>query len=393
MRARALLGAVALAALLAPLALPAAPAGAAQPYQDFQVTPWLEDVTDVDWSPDGAALVMTKKVDVAGKSYEHIFRAAANGSGPVDLMPDWASNNGTAVWSADGAKIAWVSDATHAFDIGGAGGGPGVDLWIMDADGTHKHQLTFAGTGGTSFRPRWSHSGRRLFWTQAWWRVDGTIFRWELKVADLVGDADGSHLEAARVINPRVDDTAFYESADFTRDDTGVYYTGTTDNSGNYELYRYDFADAAVTRLTRDPELDESAHVSPDGSRLAFISSRDNHSTWSTYEDVSWDADMPPVADDHAVIIANTAIAWLQPINPQGTDIYLMKPDGSGVMRLTQLSDEQVGGGVPAWHPDGCHLATTAFITPNVNEHPRITDVTKKRSITQLITFSPCAPL
>jgi Tol biopolymer transport system component len=50
---------------------------------------------------------------------------------------------------------------------------------------------------------------------------------------------------------------------------------------GNWELYRANLADGAVTRLTDDPAVDGLPAVSPDGTQIAFMSNRGG--TWGLW--------------------------------------------------------------------------------------------------------------
>ena len=187
------------------------PAGAQVDYSNWTVAKWIANAADPWWSPDGQHMTLTRKVSVGGKTYDHIFLANGDGSNPVDLMPDWTSQNDTANWSADGQKIVWVSDKGAAFDIGGAGGGPGVDVWVMNADGSAKTKVTTSTPGGVNYRPYWSHNGRRLLWTQGWWQTNVNDFRWQLHTADYVDDAQGGHLENVATLNQP--DTDLYEGS------------------------------------------------------------------------------------------------------------------------------------------------------------------------------------
>jgi Tol biopolymer transport system component len=359
-------------------------------YTSWTIERWIDNAIDVKWSPDGSRISFTRKVDIGGTKYEHIFTANRDGSNPVDLMPDWKSQNSTADWSGDGEKLVWVSDNGEAFNVGGAGGGPGVNLWVMDPDGSRKTKLTTTTPGGTNYRPYWSHNGRRLLWTQAWWRTDQENFRWAVHVADYVDDENGGHLENQITVNER--DTAFYESAEWDYDDSKVLYSSMKSNSGNYELYRLDLTTGEEERLTYHPELDISGHPSPDGRWIAMTSSRDDHSTWSYYTDASWDLNIPPLLDNIAIITLNTAVAWLQPVNPQGTDIYLMKRDGSGVTRITEWQN-QVGGGMPNWAPDGCHISTAPAIAQRIADQRDLIDTRTQVRNAYLVTFAGCPAL
>ena len=57
-------------------------------------------------------------------------------------------------------------------------------------------------------------------------------------------------------------------------------------------------------------------------------------------------------------------IAFFRPMTSAGfdgpTDIWTIRPDGSGLTRLTHLADDGGGAIHPAWAPDGTHLLFVA---------------------------------
>jgi dipeptidyl aminopeptidase/acylaminoacyl peptidase len=65
------------------------------------------------WSPDGTKVAYAAKAD--GKW--DICVSAPDGSGPVDLTNDAASNDRNPRWSPDGSKIAFESDRTGNWDV------------------------------------------------------------------------------------------------------------------------------------------------------------------------------------------------------------------------------------------------------------------------------------
>ena len=73
-----------------------------------------------------------------------------------------------------------------------------------------------------------------------------------------------------------------------------------------------------VTRITHDATADGSPTWSPDGSTIAFVSSRDS-------------------------------------TRAGGRDLYRVRPDGTGLERLTVGAKATTD--VPAWSPDGSRLA------------------------------------
>jgi Tol biopolymer transport system component len=89
---------------------------------------------------------------------------------------------------------------------------------------------------------------------------------------------------------------------------------------GNWEIYVMNADGSGQTRLTLNAAADTEPAWSPDGSKIAFVSTRDS------------------------------AVGR--------SDVYVMNADGSGQTRLT--FGGLVGGGLggnPAWSPDGTRIA------------------------------------
>jgi TolB protein len=95
-----------------------------------------------------------------------------------------------------------------------------------------------------------------------------------------------------------------------------------SDRDGNSEIYIMNANGSGVTRLTNNSAVDTYPDWSPDGKHIAFESNRED----------------PDPAN----------------CNPCNYKIYIMNADGSGVTRLTNNSASDY---VPAWSPDGKHIA------------------------------------
>jgi RHS repeat-associated protein len=90
-----------------------------------------------------------------------------------------------------------------------------------------------------------------------------------------------------------------------------------SDRDGGLQIYSMQPDGGGASRLTHNPSNDDAPRWSPDGSRIAFQSDRDN--------------------------------------SPEGAaDIYVMSADGANQTRLTT---DPADDGAPAWSPDGTRIA------------------------------------
>lgn len=181
-----------------------------------------------------------------------------DGTDVQELTPD----AGGPAWSPDGSKMAFYSAADGNNDI-----------YVVNADGTGRTQLTFTSApAGVSF-PAWSPDGTKIAFQND---LDGKIY---------VMNSDGSSIAA---ITTGVD---FGPS--WSPDGTKMAFTKVV--SGQPEIYVMNADGTNQTRLTNDALQDYDPSWSPDGSKIVF----------------SHDA-----AD--------------------AAELYLINPDGTGLTNLTQ---------------------------------------------------------
>jgi Tol biopolymer transport system component len=173
---------------------------------------------------------------------------------------------------------------------------------------------------------------------------------WDLYVADV------QTLESRRLTDhPALDYNAF-----FSPDGRRIAFVSERD--GNLELYTIRADGSDLRRLTDDFALDDHPVFSPDGQRLAFVSTREPAATPGQ----AWNAIYVMNADGSGVKrlspagTANYSPAWSPQGNliafvsgsaqPGGTDLFVMRPEGSGRRLVVK------NGGWPSFAGDGQSL-------------------------------------
>ena len=155
-----------------------------------------------------------------------------------------------------------------------------------------------------------------------------------------------------------------------------------SNRDGNWNIYLMNPDGTGQTRLTDDPAADSWPSWSPDGRRIAFISSRDDpdpdddESVWEIYL-------MNADGSDQTRLTFDSAWHSLPRWSPDGRriafqshqdsnwEIYVMIADGSGQTRVTNNS---VVDGVPSWSPDSQRIAFHTTIDENAEIYVAMLD-------------------
>lgn len=221
------------------------------------------------------------------------------------------------------------------------------DVWIMDADGSHKVNLTNVPPGGAGFvfPGAFSADGTRITYS-------GNV-EYGTQLNIYVMDADGSN---------KAQLTSGWTAANepgWSPDGTKIVFSG-YQSSGNYDIYTIDADGSNPTPLTTDPGEDTAPKWSPDGSTIMFLSSRDGNG-----EIYAMNAD----GTNQRRLTNDPAYDWPGSWSPDGSkiafnsnrdgdfEIYVMNADGTN---LQQLTHNDAGDFEPSWSPDGTKMT---FVT------------------------------
>lgn len=168
-----------------------------------------------------------------------------------------------------------------------------------------------------------------------------------------VSDADGGPAQ------PLLASEAAEFSPEWSPDGTRLAFVSDRDEPGNMDLYVARSDGSGVTRITDDPAIDADPSWSPDGTRLVFarnIEARDEifvvradgTDEVQLTDDRSGDGPADWSPDGSQIAFAR---------NDDGqVDVWLMNPDGTDQRRLTNDGAAETS---LSWAPDGRRLAVT----------------------------------
>lgn len=139
-------------------------------------------------------------------------------------------------------------------------------------------------------------------------------------------------------------------------DGTQLAFRSTRDDPDG-DIYVITLNDSAVTRITESAGFDGQPRWSPDGSRIAFVSERSgSRDIWVMAADGSDPADLTPnpARDELPTWAPDGAWIAFQTDRDGNAEVYVMGADGSSP---TDLTGDPAYDGAPAWSPDGTSLA------------------------------------
>ena len=289
------------------------------------------------WSPDGRQIAFLKQ---AGGKLAVVVAQASGGGGESTIgeIVDREHGFSLMTWHPNGRELV-VSDVA-------AGGSLEMALYTMPVEtGEGRRRLTYPPAGKSDAIPHFSFDGRQLAFYRSGENGLGDLF-----VATAAGER-----ERQLTFDNRA-------TANFAWDRDGNHIILSSYRTGAYRLWRQPLDGGAPLLLEGidQPALDPA--VAASGQRLAYRT--------ATLSDANiWRYPAPGSRDRPARLIASAAFESDPRYSPDGSriafassrsgqdQIYTCLSDGSGIHQLTSFGPEQRVSGSPSWSPDGHYIA------------------------------------
>ena len=252
-------------------------------------------------------------------------------AGLITCLAAGSPNFHRPVWSQDGSRLAFMSDAPGNWE-----------LFVMDRDGSGVKRLTddpaFDGYA------TWSPDGRFLIFGRS-----GALIHYDFQT----GRERPFLPEGVRPEEGKEDLSAQWSPK-------GDWVAFVSDRAGNRDIYLVKPDGTGLRRLTEGPEDEGSPSFSPDGGRLAMFAAEEGSLSLRIVALKSGE-----IRTVHKEPGPGYGLAW----SPDGRflafnaerdgnmDLYVLDLESGAARRLT---DQPGTDHLPVWYPDGKHLIYTS---------------------------------
>src|SRR5215207_7895146 len=279
-------------------------------------------------SPEGKIVFVKQGTESSercdGQPCDDLWVMDADGTNQTNLTNTPDTNEGQPAWSPDGTKIAFTGPgALNEDNSGGLG-----DVYVMDADGTNRTNLTDT-PDDLDYQPSWAPSGAQITFVREVREIPGEIIFEQPDI--FVMDTDPATNDAINLT--QTDESESHP--DWSPDGAKIAFSGVR-NSG-WEIVTMDPDGLNEEILTGDgfDGNDEAPDWSPDGTKVVFMKESQ---------------------------VGGCCEPW---------EIWAVNRDGSGDTNLTNDPSYDMG---PSWSPDGSEIIFSST-RARTDEDPSRTDI------------------
>ncbi len=280
--------------------------------------------------PDQIAFTSFREDENTGRSNFDIYRINEDGTSEKRLTThSYPYSAYMPAWSPDGTQIAFIQnhEGNTLTDF---------SLYVIDADGGNERRVS-PDVGIGFHNPVWCSNGRIVV----------TYINFDLGVSGTARiNPDGSGFSSV-LEEPFFGNTIGTTSPTCSPDGSEIAFSTLRDGNGEIYVMR---ADGSNQRnLTNSPFAEFQPSWSPDGSQILFYSDRDdggNH----IYVMSSDGSNVKRLTTSGSNVDAVWSSDGSRIVFIRDFQVWLMNPDGSGLVQLTSPGVEE-GDGYPSWRP------------------------------------------
>ena len=294
------------------------------------VLPLVEDGEDPAWAPDGGKIAFVRRIRTSRGSRWEIHEVSALG-GPTRRLADLGERRPYGLArSPDGGRLAfgWSEEALKPYG-----------LYVLDLESGRRQRLTNppAGTSGDG-DPSWSPDGTTLAFVRNTYSIIQDVY---------TVPAEGGRPRRITAASRKIPDVAW--SPDGTRLVFTVY------DDGSHRLWSVPADGAGPARAMGVGEGAMTLTVDPSGGRLAY-----SRYTWRFR---FWKVELPSGRAEALPLVSSTRFDSELAVSPDGSrlafvstrsgdfEVWISRTDGVDARRLTDFRGSLVSG--PSWSPDG----------------------------------------